>query len=298
MALITNKRKNWLLYTSGILLIFFLLLLTFIVDTQYLMDNSSRAAMAGKNPFMLLLMAVVFAPVVEEIGFRGYLAKSKIIFWISVLALPIYVLFFNNNIIAHALIFLQMIFLGYLHKNKSTDKNALIIINSVLFAVAHYKIADFTSISLITPMLMQLMMALILSWVIINYRIVMSIIVHAAFNGSVLLIGALYSGAIESEIKTAEHKNAVIEWSESHSFFESASFINNKDSIVGKHITPKRFYNYLELVNPKLKEKDFKVVNPNSPYNIKIYKQHAGDTIQLNKISHELLLEAGILKQR
>lgn len=298
-SLLSGKHKNWLLYTAGILLFILIILFVFVVDYQYLMDNSSRGSIASDiNPFLLLFMAVVIAPVFEEVTFRGYLTNKKILQWATVILLLAYIVLSGYNPLSIVLYILFIIlFIINVKTNKEVVKDSLIIINSLLFTAIHYKASDFSDINLIAPMLSQLLLALILSWVVINYTIIHAMICHALMNGLIIGSGIIYSLSTESEVHVVKSDKAVIEWSEDANFLSTMQLTYSTDSIIFTGAYGVKFYKNIKALSPDsdcLHKSEFK--HPNNKYNIKIYL--TDDNADINTEACELLGKAGLIKDK
>ncbi|WP_369412170.1 CPBP family glutamic-type intramembrane protease [Hanstruepera marina] len=78
-------KKVWILYTSGISL--FLGILLFCISENILLEDQQT----DKPFFQIAFMAIIFAPIIEEILFRGYFSNKKVIKWVSIILLPIFV---------------------------------------------------------------------------------------------------------------------------------------------------------------------------------------------------------------
>lgn len=214
MSFLADKERNWLLHCAGILILLTACVFIFVVDIDYLVDNGSRSEiMDDISPIGLLIFGVVVAPVFEELAFRGYLTNNKTNLKVSILFLPLYIIAAGYNPVSLILmIVFDGLFVVNLKKDKRLVKDWMIVVNSLLFSLVHYKVSDFSDISLMAPMLFQFTIALVLSWIVINYSLTRSMIVHALWNG-ILIGGSLLipEEAYEGATKPANSKSVTIE---------------------------------------------------------------------------------------
>lgn len=250
------------------------------------------------HPFLLLFMAVFLAPVFEEIIFRGYLTGKKVLQWVTMILLLVYIILSGYNPVSIVLYGLFAILFFINMKNSSHIlSNYMIITNSLLFTVIHYKLSDFTDINLVTPMLSQLLLALVFSWVVINYSLIHSIITHGLVNGLIFGSSVIFALGLEDKKEIAKTENAVIEWSEDKNFFSTMEISYNPDSIVASGAYGSDLYHNLGVLiqnSDCIKNSEF--IHPNNKYNIKIYLTN--DKANIDTETCELLEKAKLIRPK
>ena len=289
---------------AGLSSCLYFILLFFVFDPEYIYKNTSRTSDINLHPAALIFLTLFIAPISEEILFRGSWSKSKILYYLSVFGLPIYIFIIalKSSGYSVAVIFvIILILLQLLNKIKPSFivlENAIIVVNTLLFAVVHYTTSDFQSISLLVPMLIQFSFGLILCWVVLNYSILKAIILHASINLIIITTVSFISGLENNTVYKEEINNVTIEWKENTSLFTTEKFENSKDSIIAKNMDINTFCKYLEYLQSDFKSGKVEIKKPGSHYDILIYSNTPNDSVNIIKHSRELLLKAKLIDSK
>lgn len=212
-----QKNKNWILYTGfiGVILACFIL---------WLNDGNIANSRVNfsTNFFYYFLWAAVFAPIIEEFAFRGFIFKQKQWRIISVIMLLIYtVLFFNPLICFFFIAYIVTLLLS----SKEPKKNDFLILFSVLlFSVSHYSFEDFKSLFFTDSIFFQIGLGCILSWIFINFNYVKAVLCHSIYNGLVityLFLTTAYD--TDTSLRNTETDLYKVVWSKRVAIFESKS---------------------------------------------------------------------------
>lgn len=120
------------------------------------------------------------APIIEEIVFRGLFEKKRlqVLFCVGV---GVFIILFNN----YYLLPLAILFVVLFNKNRGNFV-FVIILNSIIFSAMHYSVEDFKVLSNSVSFFMKFGLSLFLSWIVINFGLKYSIIVHVCINFSII----------------------------------------------------------------------------------------------------------------
>src|SRR5690606_27982445 len=129
--------------------------------------------------------SLILAPVCEEISIRGWLSNNKIVFFCGSI-----ILFFLIVVKFNHLIFLIYLIINYLHflnyKNKKVNKDLMIYISSFLFAILHHN--EIKGLDTFVIILMHFFVGNFLSYLILKYSILYSILAHFVINFIIIVL--------------------------------------------------------------------------------------------------------------
>lgn len=135
---------------------------------------------------LISFFIIIFAPVVEELSFRGFYTSKRVFFLISLFLLPVFVLFTNPQYWFILILFYLALFFYFRFKIAWIWK-LTIILNVILFALMHYEINDFTNFKSITfPF--QFAFGFLSIWIVINFNLFKAIVAHFTWNTVLMLI--------------------------------------------------------------------------------------------------------------
>lgn len=291
--ILKTTHKNWLLAT-GISGFLFSLLLFFILKLES--DVSISRDVIKLPLYIFLFFGVFIAPIIEEITFRGVLTKKRVLIYLSIIISIIYlILSFKNNFLC-LIPYSISVYYVYI---KQYRHNILILSLALFFALVHYDYQDLTSIRTFYLPLAQFSTALVLSWVVINYNIIKSILAHACFN--LFVISLLLISIQFPDESTSFHKNnnIRIEYNKTPYFSKQRkSEIKYLDSaLVINSFQPKKIH---EIFTKKYKREynsdQFQQVEPYMKYDITIYhnsqvNQKQIDSVLIQFLEKKLLTE-------
>ncbi|MGM0634712.1 MAG: CPBP family intramembrane glutamic endopeptidase [Bacteroidota bacterium] len=147
----------------------------------------------GKMSFLMYaLLAVILAPLFEEISFRGWFLrqrKYRIVSYV-LFAVLCFALFYSVSWMAFAIVISAGLLIFWREKGKLLLP--VIIGNSLIFSLFHFPSVQNIEIYHVFSFLSRFGMGLILCWTVINFSIKKSILVHFAFNAT--LIAFLFLG--------------------------------------------------------------------------------------------------------
>jgi len=179
----SNKRKR--IYTennllkSGIILFFGSLLGSIILS--YFNESEFSSRITRFNDFTLIhfIAAFTIAPVLEELIFRGIFRGKKIFKYVMYLGSLLYIILLQN----YYLIPILAIFIVAFELNRSKNiPYHIYYSNAVLFGLMHYEFNDLKLLDTGIGIVMTSGMGLILIWMVLNFGLIYSILLHALNN--------------------------------------------------------------------------------------------------------------------
>lgn len=181
MNLLKNKKNSWLLAVGG---------LSLLIAIPFLFYLGSEVVVPSRSPAsslpMYVLSAIILAPVLEEISFRGFFTGRKFLPVVSLIFICFFVFTQGSHPLHFSLLglFLLAFIWHYFQPNKVL-LNSSFILNAALFALIHYQIE-----SLASPVipLTQFGFGLILIWVVLNFGLLRTILFHGILNAVLILI--------------------------------------------------------------------------------------------------------------
>lgn len=169
-------KEKWLKKLFFIVIGLFILL---AIINDFFIERSQISTLYNYNLLALIIYICLVAPFIEEISFRGVL-KKRIFILFFVLLNCIYIVY-NKNYIHFILVVLFLIL--YI---KKVNSKAIIITNALVFVFAHYKITDLYGDSFVLKfnylILLHFSLAIILSYITINYNLLKAILFHIVYN--------------------------------------------------------------------------------------------------------------------
>lgn len=223
------------------------------------------------SPFVFILVFILIPPFIEEIIFRGIHTKGKISIVLSIIFYlgSTLMLFYNGLKIWWLLMILTPFVILFVIKiNTSMSKGFIIIYSTFLFTLAHYS-NEITLQEFILNSGNYLAAGFFLSWVVINYNLFKSILVHLAYNTLVLSFFILFSDKTFIESK---NENITYSIEQISLFNKSKSISRTSNSLIAKQANLSVILSHLEIP----KGSNIYIESPISKFNIKIYDQNDG----------------------
>ncbi len=205
MKIIKNNSKNNWLITSGLCSLALGILTSiylFFYSSNY--DSDSSLSKYTNIPFLgFLLLAVIGAPIIEEISFRGGFSKSRVFKLLSIVGLIGFSLIIANNTITKIItfIFLCILIISFYKKNKALEITVFLL-NAIIFSLFHLNTEDLLTITSLAGFTFRFGFAMFSIWICLNFNLFRSILFHAVWNTT---ITAIISIAIFFPDKTINH---------------------------------------------------------------------------------------------
>jgi len=289
-----KKNKNWLIIIGGVMLPISLFI-TIILDLNPPYKNAQTDS---SLPFLfkMFLVPLLFAPILEEIIFRGFLSKSKFIKLLFFIMGFFSIFLFNlNEIVFFFVLFLYILYAAFIYTKNHHLLNLLILLSSFVFATFHFSMEELVSLQTFPFLIGKFSLALILSWIVYNKSIFAGIIGHAAWNLIVILF-FLHS------LQFVDKKQVLSNLGESFITYEKVPIFSSKVStykieekqLIVKNMTIDDIIKYMD----KNYLDTFDTTVPFMRYNIHVSMKSVNDKEKLNSIVIRLLEKENMIIRR
>lgn len=286
-----KNTKNWLLISGGLLLSTSLFII-FLVGLKAPYKDPTYGGFSSKIIDFFILPLIV-APIFEEIAFRGFLVKNKVIH-VLFLILSIIISFLAGFSI-YLFFILILIYLLYV-LNRIYKKNwlltLLILLSAYQFSIMHYNFDLIFSFRIIPFLLVQFSAGLILSWLIINKSMITAIIFHSSWNLIIISIMLFGLQFVNSNAQYLEFNGYVMEWSRKPIFNSNiASYKSEECKIIVKNMS----ISELLILFDRKNLGSYTIAEPLVKYNLTFYKLDAR-SCEMNNLIKALENEQLIFK--
>lgn len=189
---------KWNLRTFGLLLLVtFLVIIPYAIILELIgLDQFDHMMeeLLKENKLLVIILAIIVAPFLEEVIFRYHLNLKKNAIIIS-LILSVMVISEYWYLVVSFMVYLVYLYFR-VNKDMPISIKWAVFISSFFFALVHmgnFKDFDFLSNFYWIPLLVavQFFIGLILSFIRLHYGLTMAIIFHATYN-AILVIPAVY----------------------------------------------------------------------------------------------------------
>jgi len=291
MKLQKKYRYNYLLISAVVIFCTFLVIfLGFFSEDE--IKNSPNRFNSNASFISFIFSALIFAPVFEEIIFRGFFTKNKLLKITSIVGLPLIILLFkNHSFLLVAAPYVALLVINFF-KEQTISKHLLFLYSAFIFALAHYELAHFSHLITILPILSQFSLGLLLIWIVLNFNIKKAIIVHFIFNFLAIMpvfISLQFPDKVE---KSLEYKSHKITWVASPALSTMKKFIKpNLYEFSAVNYTALDIYlSYDSKNKPNLRNSEMFV-----KYKLSIEKLN-DEAVKLDSVTiKEIFLKAGLL---
>lgn len=285
---LSNTKENWILKT--VLLTYLLFIVSMFFISKETMRESSRNS--GDLPFFLMFIFVItFAPITEEFIFRGFFIKKNWIRLLICIIFPFFLYFYikdNYGIAVKSILLVCSIILSVLsfYNNRNYNKYFfifIVILSATLFSLAHYQGSDFMQFNTAIFALSQFAFGLLSTWVIVNFGIFKSILMHVLHNFILISIAFFGYQFVDESINLIENNDVKVEW-------QQVAILNSNSSNVT------RAKNQLKIQNLNLKDAiKFIIIEDSLKSKIKIndfyYKYNITITSKTEKLENDEIIK-------
>ena len=138
---VTVEKKNWMI-VSGVLILLTSLFLTLYFDLT-LPYSKSRFESTGTFFVKFFIAPILIAPVIEELLFRGFLSRSKVVRALF-LILGIGALFFFNFhwVLVILILLTYVVYLSYFYTKIEWLLDVAILLSAFIFGSVHYSVEE------------------------------------------------------------------------------------------------------------------------------------------------------------
>jgi len=244
------NKKKWLLISGCILLSLILFSIVFFQLSPPLIDIKQSSFKSFFITFFIL--PVLIAPLIEEIRFRGFLSKKKILHVLFLLLTPLSLFVAGWNILTFILVLIIYgLYALYKIYESSLLLDILIIVSSLFFSLHHLPFDATLTWSWIPFLGISFSLGLIISWLILNKSIVWGFIFHGVWNLIVTLSYVFYLHiGISKERREVITDEYHLKWQRIPYFNSNTSALSLKANVLT--ITNMNLQNVLGLIGPEI----------------------------------------------
>jgi len=277
------KENNLLYFGAGF---FFCTTILYIITNIYFEDKIKGLSRLNFNIDFssLIFLSLFIAPIVEEFIFRSIFLNKKLYQYFFFIGSSIYALTTDNF---YLLIIIAAYFIIY-NKNKKTS--ILFYFSASIFTLVHYQLSDFTSIFTVVPMFLQFSLGLILIWVVINFGLMKTILLHFLYNFIIILPLVVALQFPDKKENIVKYGDTVLLWNKTE-YFGKTRINVSKEKIEIQRSSIKDFYGIYGNKENLMIDDTLKVYR----YNFKVINKN-NEKIDSSKIK-KLLFNAKLIKK-
>ena len=238
----------------------------------------SPSSFGGLSFELIFLAAVFFAPIYEEIIFRGQHLSRK---WLKIVSFVFIAIItatqFSEvvNLVLGMLLLLVIILGNTKYLSRDKFLTAYILLNSILFGLIHLGEGEFglNTDTLIT--LSQIGGGLISNWICINFKFRYAIYAHAIWNFFALSVMFIFLQFPPKEQQITETEHGTLSYEQVPYYGDKSNTVklNRRElNIEGRSI--EELLEYLELTDKSKRADAFLVNAPFAKFNIKYTTKH------------------------
>lgn len=292
MRKLNTYKENYLLWSAVLGFSTFAITYFILSRSNSFYENPTR--LDGFTNFKIfVLSALFFAPIVEEIIFRGYFTKNKILKFISIVGLPAFTLSINKYYLILSIPYAVILILIFLKKRNINIRIAFFA-NALLFSLIHYKLHDFTNFITIIPIVAHFSIGLFLIWIVVNFNLKVSIISHFILNFIIILPLSISLQFPDNKNYSKEIDGYKISWKKTAVFNKHTTISRpNNYEVNAKKVTPIELYKvYASVDNNRIKDSELF-----SKYNINIISINNSQKKLDSLLIKKLLLKTNLLTE-
>ncbi|WP_279197218.1 CPBP family intramembrane glutamic endopeptidase [Chryseobacterium indoltheticum] len=246
METVIKEKKIYIennLLKFGTILFFGSLLGSIILS--YFNESEFSSRITRFNDFTLIhfIAAFTIAPVLEELIFRGIFTGKKIFKYVMYLGSLLYIILLQN----YYLIPILAIFIVAFELNRSKNFPYHIYYSSaVLFGLMHYEFNDLKLLDTWIGIVMTSGMGLILIWMVLNFGLIYSILLHALNNFVAIAIVVLGNETADMTLKKVETQDFTMKYQRVSFFIKDGNMeVENNKFLKAENMSISTIHNAL-----------------------------------------------------
>lgn len=291
---VIGEKKNWMI-VSGVLLLFSSLFVILYFDLT-LPYSKSRFESTGTFFVKFFIAPLLIAPVIEELLFRGFLSRSKVVNALFLLLGVGALFFFNFHWVLVLLILLTYaLYLTYHYTNIESLLNVSILLSAIVFGSVHYSVEELNFLHTLPFFFVQFSGGLILSWVIYTKNFISGVISHAVWN--LIIVGISLYGL--QFVDTTTSKTAYGETSMVYEkvpiFYSSvSSYKIEEQELVAKNMT---VFDVIKYMDERYLD-TFTITTPYMKYDIQLSLKSIQGSSEFNSNAIRMLEKEKLIIKR
>ena len=291
---VTVKKKNWII-VSGVLILLTSLFLTVYFDLT-LPYSKSRFESTGTFFVKFFIAPLLIAPVIEELLFRGFLSRSKVVRALFLILGVGALFFFNFHWVLVSLILLTyVVYLSYYYTKIEWLLDVAILLSAFVFGSVHYSAEELNFLQTLPFFLVQFSAGLILSWVIYTKNFLSGVISHAVWN--LIIVGISLYGLqfVDTTASKAAYGQSILVYEKVPIFHSSVSSFKIEDQeLIAKNMT---VFDVVKYMDERYLD-TFNITTPYMKYDIHISLKGTPGTSDFNSNAMRLLEQEKLLIKR
>lgn len=291
---VIGDKKNWMI-VSGVLLLFSSLFVILYFDLT-LPYSKSRFESTGTFFVKFFIAPLLIAPVIEELLFRGFLSRSKVVNALFLILGVGALFFFNFHWILVLLILLTYaLYLTYHYTNIESLLNVSILLSAIVFGSVHYSVEELNFLHTLPFFFVQFSGGLILSWVIYTKNFISGVISHAVWN--LIIVGISLYGLqfVDTTTSKTAYGESSLVYKKVPIFYSSvSSYKIEEHELVAKNMT---VFDVVKYMDERYLD-TFNITTPYMKYDIHISLKGIPGTSDFNSNAMRLLEQEKLLIKR
>ena len=291
---VTVEKKNWII-VSGVLILLTSLFLTVYFDLT-LPYSKSRFESTGTFFVKFFIAPLLIAPVIEELLFRGFLSRSKVVRALFLILGVGALFFFNFHWVLVSLILLTyVVYLSYYYTKIEWLLDVAILLSAFVFGSVHYSAEELNFLQTLPFFLVQFSAGLILSWVIYTKNFLSGVISHAVWN--LIIVGISLYGLqfVDTTASKAAYGQSILVYEKVPIFHSSVSSFKIEDQeLIAKNMT---VFDVVKYMDERYLD-TFNITTPYMKYDIHISLKGTPGTSDFNSNAMRLLEQEKLLIKR
>lgn len=291
---VTIEKKNWMI-VSGVLILLTSLFFTIYFDLT-LPYSKSRFETTGTFFVKFFIAPLLIAPVIEELLFRGFLSRSKVVRALFLILGVGALFFFNFHWVLVILILLTyVVYLSYFYTKIEWLLDVAILLSAIVFGSVHYSAEELNFLQTLPFFFVQFSGGLILSWVIYKKNFLSGVISHAVWN--LIIVGISLYGLqfVDTTASKAAYGQSILVYEKVPIFHSSvSSFKIEEQELIAKNMT---VFDVVKYMDERYLD-TFNITTPYMKYDIHISLKGTPGTSDFNSNAMRLLEQEKLLIKR
>ncbi|MCM0060267.1 MAG: CPBP family intramembrane metalloprotease [Algoriphagus sp.] len=239
---------------------------------------------------------ILIAPVIEELLFRGFLSRSKVVRALFLL-LGVGALFFFNFhwVLVIFILLTYVVYLSYFYTKIEWLLDVAILLSAFVFGSVHYSADELNFLQTLPFFLVQFSGGLILSWVIYTKNFLSGVISHAVWN--LIIVGISLYGLqfVDTTASKAAYGQSILVYEKVPIFHSSVSSFKIEDQeLIAKNMT---VFDVVKYMDERYLD-TFNITTPYMKYDIHISLKGTPGRSDFNSNAMQLLEQEKLLIKR
>jgi hypothetical protein len=234
--------------------------------------------------------------VIEELLFRGFLSRSKVVRALF-LILGIGALFFFNFhwVLVILILLAYVVYLSYFYTKIEWLLDVAILLSAFIFGSVHYSVEELNFLQTLPFFFVQFSGGLILGWIIYNKNFLTGVITHAIWNLIIVMISLYGLQFVDTTASKAAYGQSILVYEKVPIFHSSvSSFKIEEQELVAKNMT---VFDVVKYMDERYLD-TFNITTPYMKYDIQISLKSIQGSSDFNSNAIRLLEKEKLIIKR